>query len=250
MKRLLITSYQKSGTHQVYPMFFPGVPQIVDHSNIIYKNMSAWGFKADYPRPEWKETAEALRNMGEKAFGHIPYIPEYVDAVQAQPTKVLFNVRDPRDVIVAEIEFIRGCIRKGNLGSAWLNYQRSHDSLRIHQLKDPLSELIKIAAFKWPEWLGWLDHDFTVLLHYEDLRLNKDKTIQWLRGQLAGCSMPSDDAMKKKSEPTDSTPSFRLGKVGEWKRYFRAHHVELSNRLLGDIFERLGYELGGYEDCD
>lgn len=217
---------------------------VVDRSSIVHKGMDAWGFDSEkLPRPEWEVTASALREMGQLTFGHIAYLPEYAEAVQAQPTKVLFNARDPRDVVVAEYEHIKTMIARSSRPHAWLNYRRESDGKRVIDLLDPLAEIIRIDAHKWRNWIGWLDHDFTVMVRFEDLRMRPNTTVDKLIEELEGCSLPMRDMMVRKTRPAPKSPSFRLGRVGEWKRYFSPHHIKLADELLGPIITRLGYRM-------
>ena len=237
------------------PMFDPDCPDIVDRSGIVHKGMERWGFNSsDYPTPETKETIGYLRTFRihgrdhARAFGHIAYLPEYAKAVQAVPTKVVFNMRDPRDVVIAEVAYIKIYERLGEVSRAWLNYRRVTDGKRIHELSDPISEMIRVDAVRWRNWIGWLDHDFTIPLHYEELRLRPLETAEWLTEALEGCelSKPPEqmaEATGRGRKPGSTSPSFRKGKVGEWKRYFRDRHKKLAKELMGDIIERLGYEI-------
>jgi len=247
--RLFLTSFQKSGTHQAMPMFTPNIPQIEDLSYISHKGMDDWGFPSDiYPRPGWKETARNLREFQGKAFGHMGYLPEYAEALASQPTKVVFNVRDPRDVVIAEVAYIKIHEKKNDLGRAWLNYKRVSDGKHINELDDPILEMIKVDAVRWRNWIGWLDHPFMLRLQFEELRLRPLETTKWLKGQLIGCSIPQPpETMVKRTQqgrlPGSKSPSFRKGEVGEWRRYFRDRHKELAAELMGDIIEKLGYQI-------
>jgi len=242
--RFFLTSYQKSGTHQVYPMFMPNCPSVEDKSGWIHNGMDEWGFVHPLPREERFKTCAQLETFASRAFGHIPYLPDYAEAVQTKPTKVLFNIRDPRDVVVSEWENILTFKKKGALGHAWLNYKRASDGKRIDELDDPLSEIIKIDAIKWLNWIGWLNHDYVTVVRYENLRLHADKTIDIILEKFKGCNMPSKEEMLKKKKPGSVTPSFRKGLVGEWRKYFEPHHVELANEKLGYVMDLFGYKYG------
>ena len=253
--RLFITSYQKSGTHQSYPMFMPDCPSIVDRSGVSNKGMDDWGFNSgNYPLPRMSETIAELESFNKhgrnhvRAFGHVAYLPEYAKAVQTAPTKVVFNVRDPRDVIVAEIARIKMWEAEDRIQFAWLNYKRESDDKRINEIADPIAEMIMIAAAKWKNWIGWLDHDFVTRLQFEELRLRPLETANWLTEQLKPVVLPKSppqmvEAAAAGRKPGSLTPSFRKGKVGEWKSLFKAHHKKLAYELMGEIIERLGYEI-------
>ena len=128
--RFLFTSYHKSGTHQAYPMFMDQIPHLIDHSNIQFKGADKWGMPASrFPNPRYLETIEELRNFTGKRFGHISYMPEYAEAIQAKPTKVVFNVRDPRDVVIAEYENIKTKVRTGPGLGMWNIHFAEHGKI-------------------------------------------------------------------------------------------------------------------------
>jgi len=247
--RFFLTSFQKSGTHQAMPMFTPDLPQIEDLSYVSHKGMDAWGFSSDeYPREGYEQTVEQLRSYEGKAFGHMPYLPEYAEALASKPTKVVFNVRDPRDVVIAEVAYIKIHEKKNELARAWLNYRRVSDGKCIHELDDPILEMIKVDAVRWRNWIGWLDHDFVIRLRFEDLRLRPEETATALLKKLKGCGLvqPPPTMVKRSRmgrQPGSKSPSFRKGLVGEHKKYFRKRHHELARELMGDIIIKLGYQL-------
>ncbi len=237
MKRLLLTSYQKTGTHQAMQMLMHDIPDIVDRSGIGLRGLKSVGFLADFhgPLPRTGETIEALRHFRGKAFGHIAYLPQYAEVVQAVPTQVIFNIRDPRDVIVSEYENMKIAPHK------WPNLMMQNGKRVIDQ-DDPIEILIKAASIRWPNWFGWLYHEFVYVLRYEELRLRTVATVKRLREDLPNCPFPPESEMIANAQKTEWSTTFRKGLVGEWKTYFEPHHIELAKELLTPIMDVLGYE--------
>jgi len=243
--RLFVTSYQKSGTHQIIPAL--GIMKdVVDRSLI-----SATGIPERYGTARVRNeeglvtTCGILQSFDEKIFGHIPYNPEYAECVQARPTKVLFNVRDPRDIVVANFYNINKIYFKGKYpgakGNGHLNLQNK-DGVLVVNSKDPIAELIEIEAGRWPHWLGWLQHDFVMKVKYEDLRLHGVETLKKIAEFIA--PYPLDyEAASGNLMPRQRNPTFRAGRVGDWKTEFSDKHKKLAERLLGDTISKLGYEV-------
>lgn len=244
--RAFITSYQKSGTHQIMPMFAPNIKSLLDASHIQFTNMpDCYNMSKEVNEEEKEKTVERLKSFDGMAFGHVAYMPEFADAIQARPTRVLFNTRDPRDVVVAEYERIASCYQKGIPQHGWLNYHSTWggEAHWLFEGPDPLMQLIEIAAARWPTWLGWLDHGFVMQVKFEELRLNRIETIAKVREFIAMYGAPDFDRMVERASPRPKNPTFRKGAVGEWKNYFEARHVKAVEKLMPDVFERLGYEL-------
>ena len=241
--RLFITSYQKSGTHQIIPIFVRR-PDVVDRSgNELINAPAKYGLSTEINPDGVLETVKNLRIFkqgSDKAFGHITYLPEYAKALEETDTKVLFNIRDPRDVIVAEYENAQRKFRDGDNMPLW-NFYDSKEGEHLYRSKDPIAELIVLASTRWPQWLGWLDHDFVKPVKYEDLRLRTRETLEELAEWLGGFGCSDMNTMVRNASPKPKNPTFRKGKPGEWRTTFTSHHVKLSMKLLGDIIERLGY---------
>jgi len=243
--RVFVTSYQKSGTHQIMPAM--GIrDDIVDRSYIDMQNIEDY---IPFTQGEFtiEDTCKDLREFLGKKFGHLPYHPKYAEAVQARATRVLFNVRDPRDVVVANYHSIQKICNPKNKpmyskGLGHLNFMNKINGKILIEQDDPIAELIKIEAKRWPAWLGWLEHDWTMMVKYEDLRLNPQETIEKI-AEFVKPFIINVPLVVGNLKPRPTNPTFRKGAVGDWKNEFSEYHKELSQRLMKDTIERLGYEL-------
>lgn len=221
-------------------------PDVVDRGHSQWVDVpDRFGLNKDINWDGVAETVENLRvfrNNSMRAFGHIAYMPEYANVLEQTNTKVLFNIRDPRDVIVAEYENARREFEKDPQSSPLWNFMDTEAGKRIFDKDDPISDLIVLAAARWPRWLGWMEHDFVKTVRYEDLRLHTKETLTdvcvWLDGHFCN---PVDE-MVKDALPKRANPTFRKGNVGDWKHTFKPHHVLLSDELLGDVLKEMGYK--------
>lgn len=239
--RLFLTSFQKSGTHQIMPALQIG-PDVWDRS---HNGLHSAPKKYCTPNinPEGIEsTCQQLAEFQDKAFGHVTYLSEFAEAIQVQPTKVLFNVRDPRDVIVSEYFSIRKIYGVGDGGVGWPNLFNCETGKYLIENDDPIRELIELDATRWPNWIGWLQHDFVLKIRYEDLRTDGvaeiHKIAEWLQPYKI-----RPELCVPRLYPAQSNPTFRKGAIGEWKETFSNEHTKLAERLLGDVITRLGYEI-------
>lgn len=251
--RLFVTSYQKSGTHQVMPMFHDRtseMPMVVDNTGLAFSKMpemygggpEPW----DGPSPE---TIAGLKAFPYRAFGHLAYHEAYYEALQSRPTKIIFNVRDPRDVVVAEFENIRRYIESGRSGRAFLDIDVTigpGESVALIKRKNPINDLICMAAYRWPVWLGWIGRTHVKLVHYEDLRLKPRETVHEISEWVAPHIPPGEETMVANLYPKRRNPTFRKGAVGEWKKYFTPSMTKLAEEKLGYVITALGYPMEGY----
>jgi len=233
--RLFLTSYNKTGTHQIMPALRIN-EDVVDRSNNSMSALPDYIKNSHRLNSEGIEaTCKALANFNSSAFGHMSYLPEYAEAIQKTPTKVIFNVRDPRDVIVAEYYNMM----KHADELSWLNFWLEEKKCYVSQ-DDPISHLIDFAV-RWERWVGWADHDFVYKVKYEDLRLNGLDTCADMAFWLKPYEINSLDVFNGLT-PRKKNPTFRKGSVGDWKTEFSDTHKKKAEKVLGHIIERLGYE--------
>ena len=186
------------------------------------------------------ETCGFLENFKSPGFGHVSYLPEYHKAIQKVPTKVLFNIRDPRDIVIAEFE--KAKTYPPNL-PFFLDYLDKQEGIRVMKKADPIAELIRFSAARWPRWLGWLQHNYVMPVKFEDLRWKTHSTVAKIAAWLSP-DMPIDiDGTAQRRKPKKRNPTFRRGISGEWMVTFTSKHKKLAEELLGEIIRELGYEV-------
>jgi len=232
--RLFLTTYQKSGTHQIMPAL--GIEeQIVDRSNHPMTYVSKYvGTAPKINKDGVKKTVNALQKMPGKAFGHVSFLPEYLKVLNEQPTKIIFNIRDPRDVIVSEYHnMLSG-------KSEWLNFWLPEKQCKVLD-DDPISHLIDFAT-RWEAWTGWMFHTSVYVVRYEDLRMNGANTClelaEWLLPYEIDPKAVAENLLPKKLNPT-----FRKGGIGDWNWEFSDEHKKKTEKVLGHIIDKLGYKV-------
>jgi len=243
--RFFLTSYQKSGTHQIMPAL--GIrPDVVDRSGNDVRNIPfGYNVSREIMKEGVMKTCHDLASFGGAAFGHISYLPEFWNSLQKTPTKVIFNIRDPRDVVVSNYYNIRRLHFGKDPGHGHLNYFNNDTGKCLMDSDDPLSELIKIEAARWPHWLGWLDQDPELLMvvRYDELRQSGRETLERIFEWSAPHIFPDIEHSLKVMSPRTDLPSVRRCMVGEHKELFEERHMKLAEELMGDTIERLGYEI-------
>lgn len=240
--RLFIVSYQKSGTHQIMPAL-DAVKDVVDRSWLDMTTVPRKFGTQRYRNEEGVlETCEKLREFTKSAFGHLPYNDEYLEALRSIPTKILFNVRDPRDIVVANFHSIRKVYFEKKRGSGHLNFYCADEGKVLIEMDDPISELIQVEAERWKHWIGWHGVDDVMTVKYEQLRIAPRETIE----EIAKFVHPFPIDIAKSTSglvPNHANPTFRAGRIGDWKQDFNDAHKELANELMRDTITQLGYEL-------
>jgi hypothetical protein len=100
---------------------------------------------------------------------------------------------------------------------------------------------------RFAPYLGWLDHDEVLTIHFEDLIHARAATLTRIMEHLL-VRVPLQtnrqlilNSLETSINPTKS-PTFRSGKTGEWKKYFTDEHKKIFKDVAGDLLIKLGYE--------
>ena len=105
-------------------------------------------------------------------------------------------------------------------------------------------------ADRFDPYLGWLDHDEVLSIHFEDLINDRAAALTRIidhfltRVPLSPMETPRKlilDSLESSINPKRS-PTFRSGKTGEWKKHFTEEHKKIFKDVAGDLLVRLGYE--------
>ena len=186
-------------------------------------------------------------------------------------SKVIFLVRDPRDVSVSWVNWLTEQVNSledpsyrvalhnnvrlttiGNLSKVWNN---SHFSKRL--------EIVITGAlpapFNWfyedQKWYtffyyqGFLNNPSALVLRFEDLvgpqgGGNKERQLQAIR-QAAGfldVSLTQEDVEELGEELFGNSKTFRKGKIGRWREVYNEEHKRLFKEFVGESLIVLGYE--------
>jgi hypothetical protein len=112
--------------------------------------------------------------------------------------------------------------------------------------QEPSIEFPNIAD-RFAPYLGWLDREEVLSIHFEDLindrlaALNRITDHFLARVPLQDNRQGILDSLEGSINPKRS-PTFRSGKTGEWRKYFTEEHKRIFKEVAGDLLIKLGYE--------
>jgi len=94
----------------------------------------------------------------------------------------------------------------------------------------------------------WLEQPAALCIRFEDLLEKRQDTLNAMldRVEQTGYRLPTPrpqalEILLETIQPKKSK-TFRSGKSGEWKKYFKPEHKALFKEVAGDLLTRLGYE--------
>ncbi len=247
---LFANSFPKSGTHlltQVLKGFVnlgsvvdSGLPAIVTYNGSSGQQRSLEKILIDIMRLK----------AGDIAYGHLHALPEIVTALTRDSIVPYFIYRDPRDVIVSHVFYVTE-IEKNHVHHAYYSsvLETFDERLMTSILGLPDSQVpFPDISARFEPYLGWLNIPEVLSLRYEDFLNDREAVLfRIITHATSGgfrLQVPLNRASELLNQAIDpsKSPTFRSGKTGKWKDYFKEEHTDSFKEICGDLLIRLGYE--------
>ncbi len=236
-KIILLVSIQKSGTH------------------LIDRVLQAAGLEK-CPHRRGNLNMNDFRGLNENQYLVSHYAPE--DDIQASleesktKVKVIFNFRDPRDVLVSWFHWVHS----GNLRPMHSHMEYMQKVYKHFSDEELMDILIKNDKFRVSEYnpLEHFRHSRVLLFHPGVLNVRVEALVGSggkgsLDTQLAAIKSVykylsienMDIETVAKDLFSDKSPTFRKGQIGEYKSFLSEKQIDRFRELYGDILSQYGY---------
>jgi hypothetical protein len=245
---LLGISFPKSGTHLLDQILL-GFSKVAPFSKRLHSFYAEYEGESGVKRvPEQAiQWLDSLR-PGDIASAHLFAREEAVKCVCSPDFVPYFIFRDPRDVVVSHVFYVTDMEAQHVHHDYYQSLPDFEARLKVSILGRPDAgvEFPDIAA-RFAPYLGWLDHDEVLAIHFEDLINDRASALTRItKHLLARAPLPSTrqlilDSLESSINPNRS-PTFRSGKTGEWRKYFKEEHKKIFKDVAGDLLVKLGYE--------
>lgn len=245
---LLGISFPKSGTHLLDQI-------LLGFANVAPYAKRPHSFYAEYEGESGKKRApeQALAwldslQSNDVASAHLFARPDAIKKVCLPKFIPYFIFRDPRDVVVSHVFYVTEMESKHVHHAYYQSLPNFDERLKVSILgrQDTNIEFPNIAD-RFKPYLDWLNHKEVLSIHFEDLINNRIETLTRIMNHfLDKVPLPTNrqlilDSLESAINPTKS-PTFRSGKTGEWKKYFKDEHKKIFKEVAGDLLIKLGYE--------
>jgi hypothetical protein len=247
---LMANSFPKSGTH-LLDQILMGFSRVAPFTPHIPLTFVSYDGKTGQKRSPQAALAylNALRPL-DITTTHLLAWPEVVQAVCTPKFIPYLIFRDPRDIVVSHVFYVTE-MEPGHAHHKYYNENLKNfdERLKISILGRPESDIeFPNITRRFELYQDWLDHPQVLTLHFEDLIHNRRQALGTIVDHFLKRvnTLPSSrdqiiDALEANINPQRS-PTFRSGKTGEWKKYFKDEHKKLFKDVAGDLLIRLGYE--------
>jgi hypothetical protein len=265
MRRLIITTLPKSGTHLVDGILGQ-VPPLRRIRGLRFNNCLRWHpfnfvpFMGDKICPMGVAQPHRVKTMavrqqlarvrpGTYGVGHIPYSDEMDRLLQSQDFHRAVMIRDPRAVTISQLHYV---LRKADHYLHRVIGDIADDADRIkaliHGMTLPNGARHLGIAEQIDSMLPWIQDTKTLTLHFETLigaQGGGDDTVQREQiGRLAahaGCSVSEEDAARIGHDVFGRGKTFRCGQIDDWQTGLQGSLRDELESTLGDRLALLGY---------
>lgn len=245
---LLGISFPKSGTHLLDQI-------LLGFSNAAPFSRRLHSFYAEYEGETGRKRSpeQALAwldslHSGDIASAHLFARTEAVERVCSPKFIPYFIFRDPRDVVISHVFYVTGMEARHVHHEYYQSLPDFNARLNVSIMGRPDAGIeFPNIADRFASYLGWLDHDEVLSIHFEDLIHDRAAALHRVLDHFLGhvpLRMQRQRILGFLEASIDPrrSPTFRSGKTGEWRKYFTEPHKEMFKDIAGDLLVRLGYE--------
>lgn len=247
---LMANSFPKSGTHLLDQVLM-GFSRVSPFSPHVALPFASYDGETGKKRTV-QEALRFLKSLSplDVTSTHLLDWPEVVDAVCTPRFIPYIIYRDPRDIVVSHVFYIT------DMAPGHAHYQYYNEELKNFDERLKVSILgrpgVNIEfpniAQRFELYDGWLDRPEVLALRFEDFIHHGRETLGRVTDHFLKRvnTLPASreqiiNALELNINPKRS-PTFRSGRTGEWKKYFKDEHKKLFKDIAGDLLIRLGYE--------
>jgi hypothetical protein len=245
---LLGISFPKSGTHLLDQILL-GFSNVAPFAKRVHSFYAEYEGESGLKRAPAQALAwlDSLRPC-DVASAHLFARSDAVARVCSQKFIPYFIFRDPRDVVVSHVFYVTDMEARHVHHEYYQSLPDFNARLSVSILGRPDTDVeFSNIADRFAPYLGWLDHDEVLAIHFEDLIHDRAATLTRImdhllaRAPLHASRQLILNSLETSINPTKS-PTFRSGKTGEWKKYFTEEHKKIFKDVAGDLLVKLGYE--------
>jgi hypothetical protein len=248
---LLGISFPKSGTHLLDQILL-GFSKVAPFAKRVHSFYAEYEGETGRKRAPEQALAwlDSLRPL-DVASAHLFARSHAAARVTSGGFVPYFIFRDPRDVVVSHVFYVTDMEARHVHHEYYQSLPDFDARLKISILGRPDTNIeFPNIADRFAPYLGWLDCPEVLTIHFEDLIHARAATLTRIMDHLlvrAPIPAPREkilDALETSINPSKS-PTFRSGKTGEWKKYFKEEHKKIFKDVAGNLLIRLGYEKDG-----
>lgn len=240
--KVLLNSMPKAGTNLLSQLM-----------RMLPGTVPRWSYHIDETLPGIERQLRAGR-QGQVISAHLPWNHHLSELVSDLDYRILFMVRDPRDVAISNVNYVTRMDLAHPLHE--ILKRLPDDDARLSVLIDPPEEVLAVLPEIWRNqglstFLPWLDEPNCLLVRFEDLIGAKGggsdaRQLSTILAIAAHVGVQLDDRSLQDAASdlfgNAGSKTFFQGQINRWVSEFKPHHSEAFKRRSGLTLSRLGYE--------
>jgi hypothetical protein len=244
-------SFPKSGTNLLSQILsaFCRVAPFADRTFDVFATFNnATGTQA---RPEDALALLDRRRALDVVSAHFLAWPEVVMELQEPRYLPFFIYRDPRDVVVSHAFYVTGQAKEHVHHDYYAHVLTNFDERLLTSIlgRPELKDIdFPDIGRRFEPYMGWTRTAGVLALRFEDIIDNRAEAIGSVadhflsRVSTVTASRPVLIKTVEASIAPERSRTFRSGKTGEWRKYFRDVHRAAFKQVAGKMLIELGYE--------
>lgn len=215
-----------------------------------------WTYHLDQRIGDWNKQLRSVRK-GQTILAHFPWSQATVDILRTDGFKMLFMIRDLRDIASSNAFYITYKDPMHRLHSYFRSLSSDEERITASIAgidADLLNDGIRSKSIgeHADSYLGWMRESRCLTIRFEDLigargGGDDEKQFQTVSSIIRHLGVDlSDEEIREIAENTFSAKSrtFRKGVIGDWKNHFTEEHKRLFKETAGEALIKMGYEKG------
>ena len=243
-RAIFCNSFPKSGTHLLLQVL-EGIPELEYYGKFV-TSASSYGFK-DIDASFLGERFKRMLN-NEIVLGHLKYDDVIADQVTKACSVSIFVVRDPRDVVISEANYLAKMNPWHRLHPFFrrdLKTDGDRIEAAIRGLDSRFDGMYPDFAKRFADFRGWLGRKEVITVRFEDFvggqTYGLTKIMEAFR-DLECVDLTIDEATIKGNMVPKRSHTFNVGTSGRWRGIFEPRHYDAMKEICGDLLVELGYE--------
>jgi len=242
--KIIVNSIPKAGTNLLLKIFY----------NIRWLKVINKGVDFLMTPTEIESSLSRLRN-GEYMYAHLPYNPKYNQLIKQLSLRHLLIVRDPRDIVVSHAFYVAYGQASHRLHQFYKSLKSDRDRIMatIRGVPDHLikgGQGLDSIAERFKNYSPWLQDPLCLVVKFEDLigkrGMGDDRAQLILVRKIikhVGLNITEKELLLIVDSIYDtSSPTFRVGQVGNWKAWLNSDMLEILAQNK-HAFQAFGYKL-------
>lgn len=261
--RIIAITIPKSGTHLLSKALNEmGFRKIFNVNRFLGQDAQSLddNLSMGVDSPVAKSYSDVKQTMSGLAYpcyciGHLPYSQAATTLLNELNFKKIVLVRDPRDVVISYYHYVTGPDTSSPVKQYYMNLENQDAQIMacitgVTTAQTENDGFLLDVATRVASVAKWSHEPQALLIRFEDMvgeqgggdQIRQERTLNQLAQHLESNLSPLEISQIANRIFDRSSPTFRQGQIGAWRKYFKPQHIEVFKALTGSQLLELGYE--------